>query len=194
MLHWYPTMFPLSCTGTPLCSLYHVVLVPPYVPFIMYLYPAMFPLSCCTGTPLCSLYHVLVPRYVTFIMLYWYPAMFPLSCCTGTPLCSVYHVLVPRYVTFIMLYWFPAIFPLSCCTCTPLCSLYRVVQVPRYVPFAVCILLFGRSNKFTVDCTVHGTYTAAYFRIPILYCATVSRSGFSYFMLLTTRFPTSPSI
>jgi len=68
--------------------------------------------------------------------------------------------------------------------------LYHVVLVPRYVPFAVCILRFGCSNKFTVDCTVHGVYAAAYFRVPILYCGTVSRSGFSYFVLLTTRFPT----
>jgi len=74
------------------------------------------------------------------------------------------------------------------------CSLLYHVLVPRCVPFAVCILRFGRSSKFAVDCTVHGLYAAAYFRIPILYCGTVSRSGFSYFVPLTTRFPTSPSI
>jgi hypothetical protein len=54
--------------------------------------------------------------------------------------------------------------------------LYHVLLVPRYVPFAVCILRFGLSNKFTVDCTVHGMYAAAYFGVFILYCGTVSRA------------------
>jgi hypothetical protein len=48
--------------------------------------------------------------------------------------------------------------------------LCHIVLVLGHVPFAVCNLRCGLSNKFTVDCTVHYMYTAAYFRVPILYC------------------------